>query len=402
MFEENTLGTYRASYRWVMLAMLWLLYMSFGLISRSASPLVTVIMRDLNLTYSEMGFILGAWQLTYIGVALIGGTIIDRWGIRKSLLLGAFIIGCSAMLRYFVNGFASMLLAVILFGVGGPMISVGCPKTISMWFDKVQRRTAVGVYTTAVSIGGFLALSLTNSLVMPVAGYSWRLTFVYYGLIACFAAILWWFLAKEPRTRETTRGSSVIEVFINLFRLRKVQLVLIIGLLCFLTNHGFTNWLPKILETKGLSPTTAGYMASIPMGIGTLAIFLIPHFVPPRLRGRVISICSLISAISILAIVTSSGPFVFVGLALFGLTVPAIMPLLILVLMDMPEVGSKYMGSAGGAFYCVAEIGGFTGPLILGSLVDMTGNFLAGGIFLTASLLTVLIMALFLKAESTY
>ena len=41
------------------------------------------------------------------------------------------------------------------------------------------------------------------------------------------------------------------------------------------------------------------------------------------------------------------------------------------------------MGSAGGMFFCIAEIGGFTGPLIMGLLVDITGTFFAGVILLS-------------------
>lgn len=122
-----------ASYRWVMIALVWLLYAVFGMVSRSISPLITPIIKDLNLSYSQMGLILGSWQLTYIAVAIIAGNIIDKWGIRRSLFLGVLFIGLSAALRYFASSFVSFLAVIALFGVGGPMISIGAPKTISVW-----------------------------------------------------------------------------------------------------------------------------------------------------------------------------------------------------------------------------------------------------------------------------
>ena len=54
-------------YRWVMLALLWLLYSSFGFITRALYPLVTPILADLNMSYSQMGLVMGSWQLAYIG-----------------------------------------------------------------------------------------------------------------------------------------------------------------------------------------------------------------------------------------------------------------------------------------------------------------------------------------------
>ncbi|UCD80633.1 MAG: MFS transporter, partial [Desulfobacterales bacterium] len=206
-------------YRWVILVLLWLLYAAFGIISRSIFPLVTPILRDLNLSYSQMGFILGSWQLTYIGAALVAGAVLDRWGVRKSIFAGAIVIGLSAALRYYTVGFITMLTAVALFGVGGPMISVGGPKTISLWFRGRSRGTAMGVYTTGSWVGGLTALALTNSLVMPLVDHSWRFTFVVYGTTAFAVALLWLLLARGDGTEEHQRGSGIIEVFGQLIKI---------------------------------------------------------------------------------------------------------------------------------------------------------------------------------------
>lgn len=55
------------------------------------------------------------------------------------------------------------------------------------------------------------------------------------------------------------------------------------------------------------------------------------------------------------------------------------------------------MGSVGGMFFCVGEIGGFIGPLIIGALVDMTGAFLAGTAFLASLSLVIFAFMLLLK-----
>jgi hypothetical protein len=70
------------------------------------------------------------------------------------------------------------------------------------------------------------------------------------------------------------------------------------------------------------------------------------------------------------------------GLLLFGISGPCLMPLLVLTLMETSEVASKYLGSATGVFFCVAEIGGFLGPFCLGYLVDLSGSFTSGGLLL--------------------
>ncbi|MHA2462848.1 MAG: hypothetical protein ACXAEJ_16585 [Candidatus Thorarchaeota archaeon] len=51
----------KSSYRWIILALAWLVYFSFGLILSSIPPLVNVIANDLSMTYSQMGVILGSY-----------------------------------------------------------------------------------------------------------------------------------------------------------------------------------------------------------------------------------------------------------------------------------------------------------------------------------------------------
>jgi nitrate/nitrite transporter NarK len=67
--------------------------------------------------------------------------------------------------------------------------------------------------------------------------------------------------------------------------------------------------------------------------------------------------------------------------------------------METPEVGPEYMGSAGGLFFCISEIGGFTSPLAVGALVDWTGGFAAGGYFVI-SLCAAVFMLSFLVRTS--
>jgi cyanate permease len=400
LLDEHRTEPYLKPYRWVILTVVWLLYVAFGLVSRSVAPLVTPILEDLNMSYGQMGIVLGSWQLTYIFVAIIAGTIIDKWGVRKSLFIGTIIIGLSEALRYFPTGFGSLLPVVVIFGIGGPLISIGAPKTIASWFRGKSRGTAVGIYTTGPWIGGLFALAATNSLVMPIAGYSWRLTFVYYGFLVFIIALLWYFLARDVQTDEAAEGESIGKVFSSLIKIRNVCLVLIMGLLSFAIMHGFTNWLPKILESGGMSPTKAGFVASIPIIVGIAAVLVIPRLVPPHLRGRLLALLALAVAATLLISVNTSGFPLFVGLVLFGIAGPSLFPILMLILMDTPEVDEKHMGLAGGIFFCVAEIGGFSGPLIMGTLADLTDNFLAGAVFLAGLSLIIFLMTSFLKSTS--
>ena len=369
-------------FRWVMLALLWLLYTAFGMVARAIFPLVTPIINDLQLSYSQMGIILGSWQLVYILVAMAAGSVLDRWGVHKSILAGATIIGLSAALRFFADDFSIMLIAVALFGVGGPMISIGGPKTISEWFQGKSRGTAIGIYTTGPWIGGLFALAMTNSWIMPLVGNSWRWTFVCYGCFTIGAGILWGILARKASSPASKGDSSIYSVFRRLFSVRNVQVLLMMALFAFAIGHGFSSWLPNILEKSGMSASHAGFAASLPLATGIPAILLIPRLVPPRHRSLIIAILGLLTMANLVLVMFTSGKALYAVLVTLGFISAPFMSLMLLILMDTREVDSKDMGAAGGMFFCVAEIGGFAGPLMMGVLVDVTGTFLAGTFFL--------------------
>ncbi len=389
-FREN-------QYRWVMLILLWLLYVAFGMVARSIFPLVTPIIADLKLSHSQMGFILGSWQLTYIFAALVAGTLLDSWGVHKSIVAGAAVIGLSASLRYFSNDFLSLLTTVALFGLGGPMISIGGPKTISAWFQGRSRGIATGIYTTGNWVGGLLALSMTNSLIMPMVGNNWRRSFVVYGMITFGIGLIWMLLARRKGSGESPGHMAIVYVLRNYGNLHNVHIVLFMGMLAFAISHGFSSWLPNILEIKGLSPQQAGFAASITVAAGIPSILIIPSMVPGHSRGRTVAILAVLSAVNIVLVMKISGLALILGLAILGFTSSPFMPLLLLILMDSPGVDTGHMGSVGGMFFCVAEIGGVAGPLLMGVLMDLTGTFMAGALFLAGLCVAITALTRFLN-----
>ena len=80
------------------------------------------------MNYTEMGRVLGARLLVYIAIASQCGAMIDRLGLRRSLLIASVVVGISCMMRGFAQGQLTLLLAVAFFRLGGPLISVRAPK----------------------------------------------------------------------------------------------------------------------------------------------------------------------------------------------------------------------------------------------------------------------------------
>jgi cyanate permease len=235
---------------------------------------------------------------------------------------------------------------------------------------------------------------------MPLVGGSWRLTFVCYGMLTFVIALLWLFLARASASKPAVAGAGIIDVFKKLIAVRNVQILMIMALFAFAISHGFSSWLPKIFEEHGMSASQAGYAASIPIATGIPAILFIPSLILAHFRGRMIAMLAFMTTLSLVLVMKTSGTPLYIGLMVLGFVSSPFMPLMLLMLMESPRVKTDYMGAAGGMFFCIAEIGGFSGPSIMGILVDLTGTFMAGTIFLAILCIAIAIMTFFIKAES--
>ena len=158
-----------------------------------------------------------------------------------------------------------------------------------------------------------------------------------------------------------------------------IWIIVGIGVVAFFTNHALKNWLPRILELKGFSPVGAGYTTSLMALSGILGSLIIPKIsYKMRSQKMLIAIIFFISVASILLIGLGRSVSFWVGLICAGFLLRAITPLLLLTLMEMPEVGSENMGAVGGLYFSMGEIGGFLGPFMMGYIKDLTGSFLFG------------------------
>lgn len=83
--------------------------------------------------------------MAYIASAIPCGILLDRIRSRTALTLGSFIDAASALARGLAPDYVTMLFAVMLFGVGGPIISAGGPKIVTQWFNGQSRGLAIAI-----------------------------------------------------------------------------------------------------------------------------------------------------------------------------------------------------------------------------------------------------------------
>jgi len=375
-------------FRWVTLGGVWLLYAAFGLGITSLAPLIENIRADLDISYTAMGLILGIWQFVYIGSAIPCGMLLDKIGSRYALLIGGLFVAISLLGRAFAYDFYSMLVAVMIFGLGGPIISAGAPKVIMGLFTGSSRGMAMGIYMTGPAIGGIISLTLTHSFLLPSLDNNWRNIMLLWAAVSGGVALVWFFISSHRDAFHSAptgvqSSSSQLQVFRLIAKEPTVAIVLAMSIGVFLVSHGLSNWLPEILHTGGMSYTQAGYWAAIPTVIGIIGSLLIPRLATPQRRFNILIGLCLCAAASSFLLQFSHGPALFAGLFLQGLTRAALMTILILILVELPSIGERYAGVASGFFFSAAQVGGVLGPLTMGLFFDHYSGFTESLYFLT-------------------
>ena len=384
--------------RWVLLFGIWLLYVCFGMTTVSLAPVVGPITRDLGLSHGAMGSVLGIWQLVYIVAAIPCGTLLDRLGARRALFIGAMIVAASGLARSFADDYWTLLLAVGLFGIGGPIVSSGAPKAVAQLFTGSQRGFAMGIYMTGPPMGAVIVLSLTNAVAMPMLDNDWQRVLLLWSLAAFAGSGVWLLLALHPAARrlDEAAGSGPrprqAEVIGSLLRLPAVRLLLLMAVGIFSFNHGLNNWLPELLRHGGMTAVTAGYWATIPTVVGIAGSLLIPRLATPERRFVLLAALGVSAMLASLMLEAGSGPALLLGLVLQGIARSSLMTVAILTLVETRGVGEKQSGTASGLFFAAAEVGGAGGPILLGVLYDATGGFDAG-LFLLAGVGALLAVA---------
>src|SRR5512145_504791 len=112
---------------------------------------------DLEPSSAQLLWIIDVYGFLVAGSLITMGTLGDRIGRRRLLLLGASAFGVASVLAAFSTTPAMLIAARAVLGVAGATLM---PSTLSlirnMFHDPRQRTVAIGIWTTSFSIGGIL------------------------------------------------------------------------------------------------------------------------------------------------------------------------------------------------------------------------------------------------------
>ncbi|WP_406380501.1 MFS transporter [Streptomyces sp. NBC_01618] len=140
--------------RWVVLVVLCLSLLLVALDATVLHVAVPAVTEDLRPSAVGLLWIVDAYPLVCASLLILFGTLGDRVGRRRILLLGYALFGVASAAAALADSPGVLIAARALLGVGGAMIM---PATLSIlrqvFPDRRERAVAIGVWTAVAAVG---------------------------------------------------------------------------------------------------------------------------------------------------------------------------------------------------------------------------------------------------------
>jgi len=266
-------------FRWTILSIYMLLVAVNQMLWITFAPITSDATKYYGVSDIWIGILSMCFMIVFVVVSIPASWIIDKYGIRVGVGIGAAFTGIFGLLRGFVTtDFDLLLMAQIGIAVGQPFILNAITKFAARWFPIEERATAAGLGTLAMYVGILAGMILTPYLIIG-SGIGGMLYI--YGIIAMVAAVVFVVFAREgpptaPCRPDQEERSLVYDGIKNIFRVKDFNWLLFIFFIGLGVFNSVTTWIENILNPRGFSNTQAGITGGLMIAGGILGALIIP------------------------------------------------------------------------------------------------------------------------------
>ncbi len=345
-------------------------------IGKTAASLALII-DELSLSLVEAGLIVSLFTL--VG-ALLGagfGLVSDRFGHVRTAIAGLALSGLGSLLGALSSDFGWLLATRLLEGFGFILAIVALPSLISRSASPRDRPLAMGLWGAFMPAGIGASMLITPAL---VAWHGWRGLWNDVGIVLLLWCLL---LAAGFRGERQAHGATPAVADIVANALRAGPLLLVGGFVCYSALYQpVTAFFPTLLITdRGLALGSAAYlgalvaMANVFGNVG--AGWLIGRGIsPPRLLLFAFVAMGVFGAL-VFAPFTSPAVKTLCGIAFSACG--GLYPGTAFALAPRFAARPSHIALMSGLLLQGAGIGQTLGPLIVGGLVERSGNWAYAG-----------------------
>ncbi|WP_086746267.1 MFS transporter [Streptomyces scabiei] len=407
--------------RWLALSVLVLAVLLVAVDATVLGLATPYISEDLRPSGTQLLWIGDVYSFVIAGLLVSAGSLGDRIGRKKLLLIGAAAFGAISVLNAYATTPEMMIFARALLGVAGATLM---PATLALirnlFHDPRERSLAVGIWGATASagtavgpvVGGFLlehfwwgsvflinlpvmaVLVLVGIKLLPESRHPnpgpWDALSVGLSLVGMIGVV---YAVKETAThglegnalaagflgvaglflfvrRQLTLPHPLLDM--RLFRNRGFSGAVLADLLTILGLSGLVFFLSQFLQlVQGRRPLEAG-LAELPAAIGAVTAGLIAGAAARRFSVRSVvagGLAAIGVALALLTLVDRSTGYPLIGAALLIVGIGAGFSFTVTADVILSSVPKEQAGSASAVSETAYELGAALGIAVLGSIV---------------------------------
>ena len=361
---------------WALVALMTVIGLNLRASLGAVPPLLAQITGDLGLSGLEQG-LLTSLVVTFMGIgAPIGQRVAIRFGAINAMTVGLAMLSLGGLIRLIPAGAPLLLASCAVIGVGMGAASALVPSLIATHLARI-RGLAVGLYATGTAAG----VAVAAWIAVPVENWldGWRAALGFWGVVAALTAVIWSVTARrlevvavlDDPAAHRLPWRSPTAWWITWF----TSAAMIIGF------SGLAWVTPLYIDLGRTEQQAAGLFAVFQLvgPVAMVAVSWLTDYVEDRRPLLAIVIAA--STTGVLFLLVAPLQLAVPAMCLFGIGAGGCSTLALVLLVDVTSTQTD-ANRLGAMVMLVAYLVGATGPALLGSLREATGDFTTGYAFL--------------------
>ena len=336
------------------------------------SPLADVLKQQLGFSDENIGFLQAIYSFPNIFTVVIGGLIIDRLGLRKSLMIFGVLCLVGPAITASSGVLSVMAAGRLIFGMGAESLNVAVTAALARWFKGKELSFAFGINLTICRLGTFAAL---NSPTWARAAYAnWRWPFLIslgFSVFCLIGVAIYWIMeVKAENNFRLGEASTDKVVFADLFKFGVSYWYIVALCVTFYSAiFPFQTFAVKFfMEAHGTSREFGGFLSSMLTLFAMIATPLFGLWVDRIGKRALLMMCGSLLLIPVYLMMAYTHISLYVPMALMGVAfslIPAVMWPSVAYIVDQSKLGTAY-----GLMTMIQNIGLFGFNLLVGGAND--------------------------------
>jgi MFS family permease len=355
-------------YRWMVLIALSLAMFGSYYAYDALSPLADVLKLQLGFSDKDIGLLQAIYSFPNIFTVVIGGFIIDRLGLRKSLMIFGILCLIGPAITAASGKLSLMCIGRLVFGMGAESLNVAVTAALARWFKGKELSFAFGINLTICRLGTFAAL---NSPTWARSAYAyWRWPFLIALALSVFCVVgvaIYWVMERyAEKNYRLGEASTDKVVFGDLFKFGVSYWYIVALCVTFYSAiFPFQTFAVKFfIEAHGTSREFGGFLSSMLTLFAMVATPLFGLFTDRVGKRALLMMLGSLLLIPVYLMMAYTRVNLYIPMAMMGVAfslIPAVMWPSVAYIVDQSKLGTAY-----GLMTMIQNIGLFGFNLLIG------------------------------------